>query len=139
MGGSEQEVKSLEVIPKTALMPKMSYFGDWQGGRPVRRSFSEDGSRHSCNYSDAGQRRPGSKITICRPNEVLGWLLIFEQVRAVFFGAFESLCPPPFLDFAVISTEQNVWYLHASKILRAGILGVFESRRAGTTERIVLG
>ena len=57
----------------------------------------------------------------------------------MFFGAFESLCPPPFLDFAVVSTEQDIGYLHASKILRAGILGVFESRCIGITERIVLG
>ena len=60
----------LEVIPKPALMTKMRTFGVWQGGR----------NRHSHSYSDAGplgagRRCPDDKRAICRPNEVLGWLL----------------------------------------------------------------
>jgi hypothetical protein len=61
----DQFKKKVEVIPKPALMSKMRTFGVWRGGR----------SRHSGHYSDGDRRSPDVKRAICRPNEVLGWLL----------------------------------------------------------------
>lgn len=68
-----------------------------------------------------------------------GKSLVFQEVGAVFFGAFEGLFPPPFFDFCVISAKQDVGDLHSAKVLGAGVLWVFECQRAGVAEGIIGG
>lgn len=60
---------------------------------------------------------------------------MIEQILATFLGSLEALGELPFLDFCVISVDQNVWNLHATKFTWSSKLGVFE--KAGMTEGVV--
>lgn len=60
---------------------------------------------------------------------------MIEQILATFLSSLEALIELPLLDFCVISVDQNVGNLHATKFAWSSKLGVFEE--AGMTEGII--
>ena len=121
-----------EVFPKSALKTKMRTFGDWQGGR----------SRHSQHYSDGDRRRPDDKRAICRPNEVLGWLLTTAAVKLTDGCPFKcTYCfvPKVYKNFKPRPLDRCLKELHLLHKLGAKNIAFYDDALLYKPEEILIG